>query len=135
MSDTIIVAIIGAITAILSILGSVFITKLSAKQQKASEIRTLKQEWYNRFLEAFAEKMSYANNGTPLPKNVNAKFCLEFNRLPLYASEEVLNLANSIVENPNQPIFSLYSAIRKDLCNSKYNDFKSVSKFYFQVPM
>ena len=34
MSDTIIVAIIGAITAILSILGSVFITKLSAKHKK-----------------------------------------------------------------------------------------------------
>lgn len=134
MSDTIIVAIIGAITAILSILGSVFITKLSAKQQRDSEIRTLKQEWYNRFLEAFAEKMSYVKNGTTVPKNVNAKFCLEFNRLPLYASEEVVNFANSIVENPNKPIFDLYSAIRKDLCNSQYSEFKSVSTFYFQVP-
>ena len=133
MSDNVIIEIIGGINAVLSIIGSIFVNKLTAKQQRDSEVRMIKQQWYNNFLEAFSKKISYANNGVEVPEEINAKFCEEFNRLPLYASEEVIECINLLNKNSDRPIFELYKVIRNDLCESKYKEFKKVSEFSFQI--
>lgn len=137
MKDTILVALIGSGATIITVLGTVLVTKLTSnsnlKAQRAAESRKIKQENYNRFLEAFALKTSYINSDVPI--EITEKFCIEFNRLPLYASEEVVDLANNMAKNPSEvKMYELYNTIRNDLCDDNYEVFKKLKEFNFQIP-
>jgi len=65
-SEGIVIAMIGAASAIITILGSVLTTQLSnkakAEQQLSAEVRKIKQEYYNKFIQVFSEKMSHLHS-------------------------------------------------------------------------
>lgn len=143
MSDTIWVAIIGAVATVFTILSSLKISKdnlneqrklinLNAQKERDKEVIKIKQSYYNKFIEALAIKMYYMNNNSQ-SNSVNEKFCLEFNRLPLYASKNVIHKANEFSQNPTvECLQEIYKLIRDDICNGEYEVFESLGNFNFQ---
>jgi hypothetical protein len=107
-----------------------------AKLQRGAEARKIKQDYYHMFLDAVSTKFSYQNNmESENAVRANQKFCIEFNRLPLYASQEVVEFVNDFAAGGKAPNFAeLYDLIRKDLCSDKYESFQNLSKFNFQIP-
>lgn len=142
ISDNVIIAIIGAITAATTIIGSVFVAQLTAsheaEKQRQIEARNLKREFYNRFLELFSKNMASMNSGSQEDLKVNQEFCIEVNRLPLYASQEVVELVNHVASGnakPGEADFNkLFSAIREDLCSDDYKEFNNLKTINFQIP-
>lgn len=141
LPNNVVVALVGAIAATITIVGSFTVALLTsaatAKQQRNAESRKIKQEYYNVFLESMSKKLSYTNNQTSDDAiKVNQEFCTEVNRLPLYASQRVVeHVANLASGGPDNRDFSLlYSLIREDLCNDNYEKFKKLSGFPFQIP-
>ena len=98
-------------------------------------MRTIKLEYYHKFIEAFARKYNYIS--CPDSKEAveaNLNFILEINRLPLYASQEMVHLIESIRNNGGQNQFSeLYSVLRKDLSTDEFSAFNDLN-FSFTIP-
>ncbi len=107
-----------------------------SKLQRNAEARKIKQDYYHMFLEAVSIKFSHLNDmETEEAILANRKFCIEVNRLPLYASQEVVEFVSQFAGGGKAPEFTdLYQVIRKDLCSDTYNDFDSLAQFYFQIP-
>ncbi|KWT98703.1 hypothetical protein APQ14_19695 [Vibrio toranzoniae] len=107
-----------------------------SKLQRSAEARKIKQDYYHMFLNAVSTKFSYLNDmESEKAVRANQKFCIEFNRLPLYASQEVVEFVNNFAAGGKAPNFAeLYDLIRKDLCSDEYESFKNLTKFNFQVP-
>ena len=143
MSDTIIVALIGVIGTVVTIISSFKISKDSQKQERElininaekerrQEMVKTKQQNYHNFIDAFIGKMTYLNNIQNMPSDINTKFCLEFNRLPFYASIDVINKANIFSNYPTlDNANALFNAIRKDLSKGEY-EFEPFDSFNFQ---
>lgn len=150
VSETIKISLIASLTAIISIIGSVFVNQHlsneNSKQQRAVEIRKIKQEFYHKFTESFLLKLTYLQkieskkidlnnpdlNNPDIQKYLEADrfFCLEKNRLPLYASQELVELVESVAKGTNINFTTLFDLIRKDLCNNDFfvfNDLKEIS--------
>lgn len=125
LNDTrVFLALVAAITAVVTTLGSFYLAGFNARkkeeQDRATESRKLKIDYYFRFLEALTRKMSH-----PKDDDLNMTFCVEKNRLPLYASQEVIELVEKIAKGvqSNTPTFTdLYAAIRNDLTTSAFSD-------------
>ena len=107
-----------------------------AKLQRSAEARKIKQDYYHMFLDSVSTKFSYLNDmESEKAEKANQKFCIEFNRLPLYASQEVVEFVNAFAVGGKTPNFTdLYDLIRKDLCSDKYESFQNLVEFNFQVP-
>lgn len=107
-----------------------------SRLQRNAEARKIKQDYYHMFLEAVSIKFSHINSmGTEDGILANRKFCIEVNRLPLYASQEVVEFVSRFAGGGKAPDFTeLYEVIRKDLCSDTYDEFKNLSQFYFQIP-
>lgn len=139
-SDNVVIAFIGALAAFFTIIGSIYVAQntanSNAKQQRDMEVRKLKQEYYHVFLEAMYLKFSNIKNmDCNETVEANKRFCIEVNRLPLYASQEVVESINDFAGGGAPPEFSiLYELIRKDLCSSTYEQFRNLKKIYFQIP-
>jgi len=140
LSDNVLIAIIGAITASITIIGSVFVAKTTGfyegQKQRQIETRNLKREFYNQFIEVFTRNMSINNN-----PEINQNFCIEVNRLPMYASQEVVEFVNEIASKKNAAteaetdkaeFAKLFSLIRADLCSDDYKEFTDLKTIYFQ---
>lgn len=106
------------------------------KLQKNSEARKIKQDYYHIFLESLSVKLSHLNKmHTEDAILANRKFCIEFNRLPLYASQEVVEFLSKNTKDTKALEFTeLYELIRKDLCSDTYDDFENLLSFPFQIP-
>jgi len=107
-----------------------------SKLQRNAEAIKIKQDYYHTFLEALSIKFSHLNSVvTEEAILANQKFCIEINRLPLYASQEVVEFVNNFAGGGNAPDFKdLYTLIRKDLCSDTYDSFQSLSQIHFQIP-
>ena len=141
VSDNIILAFIGALTAIITIVGSIYVNQQlsvdNARQQREMEIRKIKQEYYHKFTESFMLKIAYL----PKPdsdeyKSADKYFCLERNRLPLYASQELIEWVDSVARGtiPNADFTVLYDMIRKDLCNNDFKEFNNLKEISVTLP-
>lgn len=107
-----------------------------SRLQRNAEARKIKQDYYHMFLEAVSVKFSHIN-GMETEDGIlaNRKFCIEVNRLPLYASQEVVEFVSQFAGGSKAPNFTaLYEVIRKDLCSDTYDEFNNLSQFYFQIP-
>lgn len=108
-----------------------------AKLQRNAEARKIKQDYYHMFLEALSIKLSdISTMDTENAIIANQRFCIEVNRLPLYASQEVVEFVSEFASGRGKsPEFkALYEVIRKDLCSDTYDNFENLSQFYFQIP-
>ncbi len=155
VSETLKISLIASFTAIISIVGSVFVnqhlTNENSKQQRDVEIRKIKQEFYHKFSESFLLKLTYSMkidqnkidlknpdlSNPDVQKYLEADriFCLEKNRLPLYASQELVELVESVAKGADVNFSKLYSLIRKDLCNNDFLEFKDLNEISLTLPM
>ena len=104
-----------------------------AKLQRNAEARKIKQDYYHMFLEAISIKISTPNPNSKEFELANQKYCLEFNRLPLYASQEVVEFFSASAGAP--PEFTqMYEVIRQDLYSDNFENFENLSSFNFQMP-
>lgn len=138
LSDNVIIAIIGSVAAVITIFSSIMVAKLTnnanEKQQRDMEARKIKQEKYNVFLELFAKVVFYKNRPNDLHENhkLLLEYAVEFARLPLYASEQVVELFQENIGKEKDIITDLLKLIRIDLCDSTYREFKTISNIQLQ---
>ena len=139
-SDNVTIAFIGALAGLITILGSVVLAQRTARSnaqlQRDMEARKLKQEYYHNFLEALSIKHAFLNeleSGDGF--EANKTFCTEVNRLPLYASQEIVEVVNQFAAGGKPPEFSeFYELVRKDLCSNSYECFEGLKQMHFQLP-
>jgi len=135
------IALITAVGAIVTIIGSVYVNqKLSvenAKHQRALEIRKTKQDFYHKFTDSFMLRMTYFQNQNSIEfKEADVSFCLERNRLPLYASQEIIEFIEKVAAgNGFNPDFKIYyEMVRRDLINEEFKDFDNLGKISITLP-
>ena len=94
------------------------------------------EEAFNYFLEALSVKFSHINNMTTKEAiEANKTFCIENNRLPLYASQDIVEMINLFAKGGKPPEFTeLYELVRKDLCSDSYHEFIKLKQIHFQIP-
>lgn len=141
VDSVIIISLIGALTAIITVIGSVYVNQLltteNAKQQRAVEIRKIKQEYYHRFTESFLLRIAYLLNQKSIEfKEADKTFCLEKNRLPLYASQEIVEYVEEVADGKNltADFKTLFEMIRKDLKNDDFADFDKLKHLSVTLP-
>lgn len=140
VDDKIVIALIGSLTAIITVVGSIYINKQlsneNAKQQRAVEVRKMKQDYYHRFTESFLLRITFSLNETS-PEFLEADkiFCIEKNRLPLYASQQVVELIEKVANGKSDADFKLlFEMIRKDLKNDEFKDFTDLNELSVTLP-
>lgn len=135
LSESVIIAIIGALAAGVTILSSIYIAKstnnANEKQQQDMDARRIKQEKYNAFLDIFSKVIFYKEkHSEELNKNdykLTLEYAVEYARLPLYASEDVVELLQKNPGTELAVITELFRLIRKDLCDNTFTEFKKIS--------
>lgn len=99
------------------------------KNQKELQIMIMKRENYSKFLEAFMKKISYNHPqivNSIEAANANKDFCVEYSKLGVYASDEVIEFCAEVqCGNTSKSPKELINLIRKDLnmkqlSNSEY---------------
>lgn len=135
------IALITAVGAIVTIIGSVYVNqKLSienAKHQRALEIRRTKQDFYHKFTDSFMLRMTYYLNQNSIEfEEAEVSFCLERNRLPLYASQEIIEFIDKVAAGDGfTPDFKVYyEMVRRDLINEEFKDFDNLGKISITLP-
>ncbi len=87
----------------------------NAKNQRKLYMLQVKREYYNKFIEVLMRKLFYRNYECIESIRANEDFCIEVNRLPLYASKEVIDYVNKIYNGEERSPIHLLLLIRKDL--------------------
>ena len=97
IKENVLIALIVALSAIITITGSVLTNRLVANEQlrneKEMEFLRIKREFYHEFLGQFLMQMAYHNQRllwTDESKENEIKFLINKVRLPLYASKELI---------------------------------------------
>ncbi len=132
LPEKIVIALIAALSTIVTITGSIFTNRFLISEQirkeKEMDFLKVKREFYHDFLEFFLIHLSYMAKGQSSTNEAgeNEKILLIYKmRLPLYASQEVIEFFEN--SNSNQSNFSeLYRLIRIDLLNSNLTEFKNL---------
>ena len=142
MKMEIIVALIAAGATVLTIIGSIVAVKVTSnsqiKEQKIAADREMKRKYYNAFIEAFTKKLFYINKPDCMEKiEAEMTFVLEANRLPLYASEEMIQFIERI-KNPQiakeTKMEELLVILRKDLCENSFDNFSDIKEIALTMP-
>ena len=142
MKMEIIVALIAAGATVLIIIGSIVAVKVTSnsqiKEQKIAADREMKRKYYNAFIEAFTKKLFYINKPDCMEKiEAEMTFVLEANRLPLYASEEMIQFIERI-KNPQiakeTKMEELLVILRKDLCENSFDNFSDIKEITLTMP-
>ena len=142
MKMEIIVALIAAGATVLTIIGSIVAVKVTSnsqiKEQKIAADREMKRKYYNAFIEAFTKKLFYINKPDCMEKiEAEMTFVLEANRLPLYASEEMIQfierIKNSTIAKETK-MEEFLVILRKDLCENSFDNFSDIKKITLVMP-
>lgn len=142
MKMEIIVALIAAGATVLTIIGSIVAVKVTSnsqiKEQKIAADREMKRKYYNAFIEAFTKKLFYINKPDCMEKiEAEMTFVLEANRLPLYASEEMIQfierIKNSTIAKETK-MEEFLVILRKDLCENSFDNFSDIKKIALVMP-
>jgi hypothetical protein len=142
VKSEIIVALIAAGTTILTIIGSIVAVKITSnsqiKEQKIAADREMKRKYYNAFIEAFTKKLFYIGKHDCIEKiEAEMTFVLEANRLPLYASEEMIQFIEKI-KNPQiakeTKMEEFLIILRRDLCENTFENFSDIKGISLVLP-
>ena len=142
MKSEIIVALIAAGTTILTIIGSIVAVKITSnsqiKEQKIAADREMKRKYYNAFIEAFTKNLFYIDKHDCIEKiEAEMTFVLEANRLPLYASEEMIQFIEKI-KNPQiakeTKMEEFLIILRRDLCENTFENFSDIKEISLVLP-
>lgn len=131
------VAVITAVATVLTVVGSIAIAFMTnnaqIEQQRFEEAREVKRTYYNQFIEAYTNKLQFVDKPDS-PEKVEAEmaFVLEVNRLPLYASQEMVEFVNSMWDHKTATLTStneFYDIMRRDLCSDEFFSFEGLEEF------
>lgn len=133
--------LVSVITAIFAIVSSIIVTSISydnqLEQQRIEEARETKRTYYNEFIEAYTNKLSFVDKpDSPEKVEAEMKFVLEVNRLPLYASQEMVEFINSMWDNEKATMTStseFYDIMRQDLCSDSFLPFDDLDAFSMAI--
>ena len=107
------------ITGVVAICGLIIAYSYNngAKNQREQQLLQNKREYYNKFVEAYINKMNYypALFDTLEAVEANEKFCIEASRLTIYASKDVIECVAKIQRGEKVESEELILLIRKDL--------------------
>ncbi len=129
------VALIAAFATIFTIVGSIWTSNLTNNNQlelqRIDEIREMKRTYYNDLTEAYTLKLMYNDMPDSIEKTeAQMKFLKEASRLPLYASQEMVefieNMKNPIIAK-NTNVKEFYIIMRKDLCSNEFKAFENLN--------
>lgn len=135
-------ALIAAGTTVLTIIGSIVAVKVTSnsqiKEQKIVADREMKRKYYNAFIETFTQKLFYINKPDCMEKiEAEMTFVLEANRLPLYASEEMIQFIERIKNPPiakETKMEEFLVILRKDLCENSFDIFSDIKEISLTMP-
>ena len=137
----IVVAIIAAVATVLTVGGSIAVAVVTnnaqIEQQRFEEAREIKRTYYNQFIEAYTNKLQFVDKPNS-PEKVQAEmnFALEVNRLPLYASQEMVEFVNSMWNSEKASLTStneFYDIMRRDLCTDEFLPFENLDEFNMAI--
>jgi hypothetical protein len=140
ISENITIALIAALSTIITITGSIFtnrfLTNEQLRKEKEMEFLKIKREFYHEYLGYFLIGMAYHNAGlmwTNEAKENEKNLLLLKMRLPLYSSQEIVEYFEK--SYTGQAGFSeLFTLIRKDLMNSNLSKFDDLAKISIHLP-
>ena len=140
LPEKIVIALIAALSTIVTITGSIFtnrfLTSEQIRKEKEMEFLKVKSEFYHDYLELFLMRLSYMNSGLLWTKEAlenERKILIYKMRLPLYASQEVIEFFEK--SNSSQADFSrLYELIRIDILNSSLREFENLGTISVHLP-
>lgn len=124
------------IIALMVLIGTVMTIQGGLEEQRVVANREMKQMYYNQFMEAYTNKMIADSSGTR-NENIDVQFNLEVNRLPLYASQEMIEHVEKLKNpKPGDDISAkrFYEIMRRDLCSEKFIKFKDLPEITFTIP-
>lgn len=141
ISDNVAITLITSLGILLTIIGSITIVQMTSKsnlkEQRAMDIRKIKLKYYHKFMESYNNKLMYSSELTKNNLSIQKKlakldeaFNLEVNRLPLYASQEVVEFienAKDTTDNKDTTFGKMYELIRKDISNDEFNEFEKLN--------
>lgn len=136
------VAIIAVVGVIFTIIGSIIATNLTnnsqLEQQRIDSIREMKRTYYNQLTEAYTEKLMYINKPDSIEKiEAEIRFLKESNRVPLFASQEMVEFMEKI-KNPEiakkTSTGEFYLIMRKDLASSDFKNFDAPIELSISIP-
>lgn len=134
-----IIAVIGVgITAWASIKSINLTNSGQLEQQRIEDVRDMKRTYYNQLAETFTKKILYSNAKDSIEYiEAESQFLIEASRLPLYASQEMVEF----IEDMKDPyiasetsITEFYNIMRKDLCSSSFEEFDGLKELSMSIP-
>jgi len=141
VDDKIMISLIGSLTAIITVIGSFFVNQFLAvqnsREQRAEEIRKMKQTYYHNFTESFLLRIAYLPNMKSTEfSDADKTFCIEKNRLPLYASQEIVEYVEKGASGKelNMDFKTLFELIRNDLKSDDFKNFENLSNLSVTLP-
>jgi heme/copper-type cytochrome/quinol oxidase subunit 2 len=141
IDNSVVYSLITALTAIITVIGSIYVNQSlaseNAKNQRSMEIRKMKQDYYHRFTESFMLRLAYLpNQNSNEFKDADKKFCIEKNRLPLYASQEIVEYVDEVASGKNLTanFKTLFELIREDLKNDDFRGFEELKDISVTLP-
>lgn len=141
IDNAIIYSLITALTAIITVIGSIYVNQSisaeSSRNQRLVEIRKMKQDYYHKFTESFMLRMTYIPNQNSTEfKEADKTFCIEKNRLPLYASQKIVEYVDEVASGKNltADFKTLFELIRKDLNDDTFTDFDNLKNISVTLP-
>lgn len=136
------VAIITVVGVLLTIIGSIVATNLTnnsqLEQQRVDAIREMKRTYYNQLTEAYTEKLMYINKPESVEKvEAEMRFVKEASRVPLYASQEMVEFMENIKDPEiakNASTAEYYRIMRKDLASCDFKNFDNLIEISIPIP-
>lgn len=98
----------------------------------------MKRTYYNQLTESFTKKLMYIGKPDSIEKvEAEMRFLEEANRLPLYASQEMVEFIEQM-KNPeiarNTSTKEFYIIMRKDLCSNNFDEFNNLNEIGIGIP-
>ena len=136
MDNEIIIAIIAAVATVTTVIGSIIATALTnnsqQEQQRIEAVRDMKRTYYNSFIEAYTRKLQFvAKPDSPEKIEAEMQFMLEVNRLPLYASQEMVEFISAMHDETtakNTSTSDFFVIMRRDLCSNNFQPFDNLKE-------
>ena len=134
MSTEVKVALITMIGVCITVFGSIvatnYVNKGQLEQQRIDAVREMKQTYYNQLIEATTTWQEYAQKPDSVEKaEAKMKFMEEANRVPLYASQEMVEFMEKIKDPKvakDTSMTDFFIIMRADLCSDDFEDFSEI---------
>ncbi len=136
------VALIAAVTTICTVIGSIYAVNSTNSSQlelkRIDSIRDMKRTYYNALAKSFALKLMYNDVPDSIEKvEAEMNFLKEANRLPLYASQEMIEFIEKMKDPKlaaNTKISDFYIIMRNDLYSTDFKPFDSQFELSITMP-